>query len=583
MQTITIRTFIIIPLFTLLCACENQPAPEIVFYNGTVITMAENSDAASTRPDALLIREGVIVQVGGKRQVLAAAGPDAQQVDLAGATVLPGFIAAHTHPELSAYLHTLVDLSGFKHDSPEAVWAELQQAVAKTEPGDWIFCKGFDPILVHGLETPHITQLDEIAPHNPVVILSQSMHSAWANSAAFEAVGIDADTPGPAPGSHYEVDDNGKLTGFIVEVAAMQPFMQKALDTFDIKDNFKQVLRGYTQNGITSIGTAGVFGNDDKPLMLMRWFSAEDPGLLLRMLAMFGALPERETTVRNFVYLKAESPFEIPDKPERDDPGFQLIGIKIWYDGSPYTGSMYLSEPYLQSNLMQNGLGLPADNRGGAVLSRDVFREQLKTFHDRGWQLAIHTQGDQATREVLADMIPVLEQNPRSDHRHRLEHCLLVPPDIMQTIQVNGLTLSFHINHLYYYGPALENDIIGPDRAGRMLPLASAVEQHVRFTLHADQPMYPEEPLSLMATAVQRKTREGRTIGSDQSISAFQALRAVTIEAAWQLGMEDKIGSIEAGKLADLVILNQNPLDVEPNDLRTIRVLSTYIGGRKVE
>lgn len=567
------RSCILCSLAALL-TCGDPPPPELIFHNGTIVTMRSGNT-----PAAVHVRDGIIVHTGSEAEIFAAA-PNAQRIDLNGAVLLPGFIAPHTHPELSAYLHSMVDLSGFTHRSPDEVWAALRAAVDAAEPGAWIYCRGFDPILVAGLSGPTRQQLDAIAPENPVVILAQSLHTAWANSLVFQELGIDENTPDPGPASYYEkATDGSGLTGMIVEVEAMQPIMQAALPTFDIKQNFRGVFRDYARHGITSIATAGLFGQDDRPLMMLRWLSSEEPGPLLRTLAAFGFLPEREPAVRNFVYLKADSPFELPAGPEREDAKFQIVGIKMWYDGSPYTGSMYLREPYEQSTLMQKDLGVPAGSRGSSVVSRAEFREAAAKFHKQGWQLAVHTQGDQAAFEVVEELRDIVKLYPRSDHRHRLEHGLLIPAGIMPDIEANGLTLSYHINHLYYYGEALRASILGPARAESMLAVRSALDAGVIVTLHADQPMYPEDPLSLIATAVNRKSRDGRVLGAAQAIDVDEALRALTIDAAWQLGVETKLGSIEVGKYADFTVLDRNPLTVPKNELRKLQVIGTYVGG----
>lgn len=547
----------------------------MLFYNGNILTLTDVN-----MPEAILVQDGKIIGVGNMSSLLTRTSNELEMIDLKGKTLLPGFIATHTHPDLSAYLFSFVDLSGFKHSDPKEVWAELKTAVANAKEGQWIFCKGFDPILVPGLKSPHIDQLDAIAPKNPVVILAQSMHSAWANSKAFEEVGITAKTPRPSESSYFEIDAKGNLTGFISEVEAMNPFTSKALGQIDYKKNMVGVLNEYASHGITSIATAGLFGENDRPLTLLRYLSSENPSLFLKSLGLIGALPKRENFVRNFVYLKADSPFPIPEAPERTDPKFQIIGIKLWYDGSPYTGSMYLYEPYLASQLMQEGLGIQRGTYGNSVISRDIFKERLKTYHKKGFQLAIHSQGDRATQEVTDDIAKTLNEFPRQDHRHRLEHCLLLPISLTEDIRKLGITLSFHINHLYYYGDALRDEILGPNRANIMLPIRSAEKSGIRFTLHADQPMYSEDPLSLMETSISRKTRNGNSLGFNEHINRISALKALTIEAAWQLGMEKQMGSIEPGKFADLIILSENPLENKVDDLRKIKILATYIGGK---
>ncbi|MCB1174939.1 MAG: amidohydrolase [Leptospiraceae bacterium] len=559
-------------------ACSpTRPPAAVLFYNGTIITMA----SASPKAEAVYIQDGIIQAVGTEKDLRKLAAPDSIAVNLEGQTLLPGFIASHTHPELSAWLHSFVDLSGFKHSRPAAVWDTLHDAVHQARPGEWIFCKGFDPILVPSLQSPTIQELDKIAPQNPVIILAQSLHSAWGNTLAFEAAGITATTPDPGSGSYYEKDQQGQLTGFIAETEAMKPFTRAGLPHLDIKQNMVAVMQDYARSGFSSIVTAGVFGDDNKPLMMLRWLSAVDPGITLQIAGALGILPPRPALPRNFVYLKADTPMEIPSAPERDDPGFQIIGIKLWYDGSPYTGSMYLSEPYLDSSLMQAGLNLPPGSRGAPVLPRSKFRLLAEKYHQQGFQLAVHSQGDESSREVLSELNAILRSHPRPDHRHRIEHCLLFPPDLLQNARRNGFTLSYHINHLYYYGDALRADIIGAKRSQTMLPLASTHAAGVVFTLHADQPMYPEDPLSLMATAVNRRTRSGNESGREQAIPVQAALRALTLDAAWQIGMEKQLGSIEPGKYADFVILDRDPGTIQATDLRSLKVMATWTGGRQ--
>ena len=572
-------------IFFILLACGQQPAGEQVFYNGTVLTMqAPGTHSGNAgQAEAVLVRDGRIAMLGSRTKIFAAKSEAARLIDLQGATLVPGFIAVHTHPDLSAYLHSFVDMSGFTHRTPTEVWQALRDAVAAAEPGAWILCRGFDPILVPGLTSPDIQMLDRLAPENPVFILSQNMHAAWANSAAFRELGITADTPDPAPGSFYESDDEGRLTGFIAETAAIQPFSKAALASIDIKQNIIAVLRDYARQGITTIVTAGSFAPDWKPLMLFEHLSSERAGWFLRLLASVGVLPERFATVRHFVYLQPNNAEYLPDSPDNGDDFYRILGIKVWYDGSPYVASMFLDEAYMNSPLMQSGLGVQPGSTGEAKYSRVEFLKLVESYHRDGWQLAVHAQGDRATRDVLDFFDTMLKKYPRPDHRHRLEHGLLTPKASLDKMHSLGLTPSFHINHLYYYGEALANQIIGARRAEVMLPLASAERAQLKFSLHADQPMYPEDPISMLATAVQRRTRDGgQILGASEKISVERALRALTVDAAYQLHFEDKLGTIEVGKYADFVVLDKNPLELAPHELRTIQVRATYVAGRKI-
>ncbi len=559
-----------------LAGCGTSAPQEMIFFGGTVLTM---SDAHPGKVEAVLVRDGKIAALGSRDEILGQKTPATRLVDLEGRTLMPGLIAVHTHPDLAAFLHGFVDLSGFTCKSPDEVWERVRRAVRETKKGDWIFCRGFDPMLVRGLSAPDIALLDSLAPDNPLTILAQSMHSAWANSAAFAKMGITASTPDPAPGSFYEKDASGRLTGFIVETEAIRPFNAEVLKAFNIKQNILEVLKNYLANGFTSITTMGMYATDSKPFLLYEHLSTRHPRLVHRLLAFAGMLPERVPMVRHFMYIKHDTPFLIPDSVENGDDFFKVSGIKLWYDGSPYTGSMYIREPYLDSELMRKGLKIPSRHTGEPVIDRQVFFENIRKYHEAGWQLSVHSQGDRSTDEVLDVFEKVIAAAPANTARHRLEHGLLLPPELLGKMKRFNMTPSFHINHLYYYGEALRNDIIGPARAGRMLPAADAQKNGLVISLHADQPMYPEEPFSLLQTAVTRETREGMVIGGAHAIPVIEGLKALTIYSAWQLNMEKKIGSIEAGKYADLVVLDRNPLAVPASQLGSVRVMKTYVAG----
>ena len=167
--------------------------------------------------------------------------------------------------------------------------------------------------------------------------------------------------------------------------------------------------------------------------------------------------------------------------------------------------------------------------------------------------------------------------------RHRLEHCLLLSDSSMDKMKVLNISPSFHINHIYYYGRALREDILGEERSNKILPLLSAQNRGIKYSLHADQPMFESNPLRLIQTAVERQTKEGDTLGFDQGITTLNAIKAMTINAAWQIHMEDKIGSLKKGKYADFVILDKNPLQTPVSQIQDIEILKTYVNGNQVE
>jgi hypothetical protein len=242
---------------------------------------------------------------------------------------------------------------------------------------------------------------------------------------------------------------------------------------------------------------------------------------------------------------------------------------------------MLLDEPYLESKLCCCTLGIAPGTTGHVNFEPGEVSAVVERLHREGWQVLTHAQGDRGTREMLDVYEAALTAHERPDHRWRLEHCALIEPDQLERAARLGVVPSFHVNHVYYYGPELKADILGPERGERLMPIGSALACGHRVSLHADSPMYPPEPFRLIATAVTRRTRLGDAIAPGEAISVEQALRAVTIDAAWQLFADDRIGSLETGKLADLTVVDRNPLTISPETLCETQVLETWLGGRR--
>ncbi len=543
-------------------ADNKQNVADTLFTGGDIITV----DDANPFAEALAIKDGKIVAVGKQDAVFRWKGEHTKIVDLMGKTLMPGLVEPHSHPILSAYYYDWVDISGFNNPDHRTIMEKLRRAAEGKKPGEWVTAFGYDPILTPGLKALSADLLSEIAPDNPVFIMTQTMHTNYVNHKAFELAGVDRNTPQPGHGSCYVKDENGDLTGMLIETAACLPFYvvmpQKTLE--ESHRLIDAQIQRYARAGYTTVGAAGFFPILPNAVKIVQE-TVESGNCPIRMRG-YNILQELENT-------PAAEPWTGNDR-------YQNIGAKFWYDGSPYTGTMLLDDPYLESRFMQENLGLPKDNRGQHVLTKDELKTHIRKYHDRGWQISVHTQGDRAIRETLDVFEEVLAASPRKDHRHRLEHCALFAADQIKRAADLGITASWHINHIYYYGEALRDDIIGPQRTGRFMPIASALTCGLRNSLHNDSPMYPPEPFKLLRTAVTRRTRNNAVIAADQAISVSEGIKALTIHGAWQMFMENQVGSLEAGKLADLVILSENPLKVKPEDLDRIRPIETWREGK---
>jgi predicted amidohydrolase YtcJ len=509
--------------------------------------------------EAVAVKDGRVLAVGSSDDVLRHRTAATELFDLGEATLVPGLIEPHTHPDLCAQMYSWVDISGFARNHVDDVLRDLARARNETPTSDWIFAFGLDPMLTNGLGTWDRDRLDQLFPDHPAVIMIQSMHTIFVNSMALRLAGITDDTPDPPGGGEYLRDASGRLNGIVREAPAMNVFVRFFKQDAAV---YQQAMRDqydrYRTVGITSIGMPGTFTNTTtQPLFLE---------------------VARAAHIRTTSYVRAPQMKSLRAE-DRVGDRYRVGGVKLWYDGSPYSGTMLLDEPYLDSDLCCCTLGIEAGTVGHANFAGEEMVETLRDLARGGWQVLTHAQGDRGCREILDVYEQVLADVATNDHRWRLEHCALVSRPDLARMATLGVSPSFHVNHVLHYGPELRDHILGPERSERLMPISSAVEAGHRVSLHADSPMYPAGPLSLMRTAVTRRTRHGDQIAAHEAIAVQAALRAVTIDAAWQLGTDSDVGSIEVGKRADFAVLSDDPHSVASIDIDKIEVISTWLDG----
>lgn len=489
----------------------------------------------------------------------------AEVVDLRGRTLLPGFVDAHSHFPASGLLDPLVHL-GSPPVGPVADIEGLVQALSAragdSRRGDWIVGWGYDDTALADGRHPGRRDLDRVSTGNPVVVFHISLHVAAVNSRGLEALGFRDDSRDPE-GGRLRRDTNGVLDG-VLEEEAMRPALLATLVPSKVEGVLatRRAAASYLSRGVTTAQNGAAPGDQASGLAL---------------LSRLGLLP-----LRLVVWPEGDTALDLLDGRLRVDEGdpdwFRIGASKFIADGSIQAGTAYLREPY--HVIPANGAAGP-DGRGQPRIARDRLFEVVGRIHGADRQLAIHGNGDAAIDDILDAIAAAQSVHPRADPRHVIVHAQTARDDQLDRMRELGVIPSFFELHTWYWGDRHRDLFLGPQRAARISPLRSAGVRSLRFTLHSDSPVVPMEPLRMIAAAVSRRTASGAVLGEDERIDAMSALRAVTIDAAHQLFLDDVVGSLEAGKFADLVILDRSPLE-DAESATGIRVLETYVSGASV-
>ncbi|MFI0350844.1 amidohydrolase [Actinomadura sp. 9N407] len=537
---------------------------DLIFTGGPVVTVAPGAPEA----EALAVTGGVITAVGAAADVLALRTERTRMVDLGGRALLPGFVEPHGHPTSVALVLAppSVDVRPFVAPSGADVMDRIQRALDEAPAGTPLMCYGIDVLLQAGLTLPTMASLDALAPANPVVILSNSGHSAWGNSAMFALAGITRDTPDPA-GSQIVRGPDGALTGEVRETSAVvrmtRPVVEHGRAT--ILDRLRWSYDMHAAAGLTTVADLAYNPALDPAVAAL----AAEPGCPIRVRSYEVGTPET-----------AAGPGHAA--PGRSPAGalYEQIGMKLWADGTPWQGNIATTFPYLDTEATRR-LGLEPCHHGEMNYSPEQLTELATAFARQGWQVACHVHGDVSADAVL-DAFEYARASAPSDWRPRMEHCGALNPEQFARASELGVTVSLFIQHLYYWGDVLIDDLFGSEHGARWMSARSALDAGLRVSLHNDGQCSPADPLGNIATAVGRRTRgTGRVLAPEQRITVDEALRAQTLDAAWQLHLDDEIGSLEVGKRADLVVVSGDPRTVSLDELYELEVVTTYLGGRR--
>jgi predicted amidohydrolase YtcJ len=531
-----------------------MPSADLVI-RGTVLTVDDRQPTA----EALVVTEGRIVAVGNRADIESWIGPNTQTIDIGDGCVMPGFVEAHGHPLMEAIVLSdrMVDIRPVTLSGADDVVDAVKAEVAK-RGADGAYLNGWDPLLQNGLPEPTLAWLNGLAPRTPLVIVHNSGHKAYFNSAAAMGAGLTRDTPDPK-GASYGHDANGDLDGTAEEIQAVFSLLTGAIEPSDYPAMLHAELARLNRGGLTTCSEM-----------------AFDPVFRSVVEQMRGDL-----TVRLRPYEISNAAMTTDMTPDNGDDMLRQVGIKIWVDGSPWIGNIDLSFPYLDTEATRI-IGVTPGSCGCANYTREQLAEIVAAYFPKGWPMACHVQGDAGVDTILDVYEEALQRWPRDDHRLRLEHVGAISDAQLQRAHQLGVTCSIFVDQIHYWGDVIVDGLFGPEHGERWMPCGSAVKTGMRISLHNDPPVTPEEPLRNISVAATRVAPSGRVLGPAERLTVDQAIRAQTIDAAWQLFADDVTGSLEVGKYADLVVLSADPRAVPPEAIADLEVRATFLAGRQV-
>ena len=545
-------------------SCVEEPRADVIFFNGDIVTMVTEDEVQQ----AIAIKDGKILYVGSQEDLESYQGGSTEMIDLNGRTLLPGFIDAHSHFSLAMQTIDWANVSS----PPVSDIKSIDDIIARLKDhrhekslgaGEWVIGWGYDPDLLLDQRHPNKLDLDEAFPDQPVFLSHASGHLGVVNSAAIKLLGWSAETPDPQGGQIMRLENSREPSGLLAETAmhnvrALLPqpdsadLFQLATETFDF----------YAKNGITTINDG--FSTAEYVDMLERLSHSMDfPLDIIALVGFVDMATIFEKRTINF---------------HEYNNRLKYAGVKIIADGSPQGKTALMSDAYLTEVP-----GCAHDCKGIAVVQQEQLDALLHKLYGDGVQVYTHCNGDAAIDMYLNahDQAVSAHELDSKELRSVIIHSQFMRPDLIEQYAHYGLIPSYFTNHTFYWGDVHVNNL-GMDRAAYTSPIVSTVAADITYTNHTDYPITALDQPFLLWSAVNRVSRSGQVIGPEQRSSVYDALQALTIHAAYQYREEDIKGSLEPGKLADLVILSDNPLKIDPMQIKDIEIMATYKEGQEV-
>jgi predicted amidohydrolase YtcJ len=523
-------------------------APDLVVVNARVLT----SDTAAPRAEAFAVQQGRFTAVGSSSEVRNLATSRTTVIDAQRMTVVPGFIDAHCHPS------GVEELYGVNTNlrTVREIQSAIRQKAESSPPEVWVTGFMFDDTKLDRPLTR--TDLDEATSDHPVSVAHRGGHTNFYNSKAFELAGITAETPDPPDGRFFR--ENGQLNGRVAENARSVFGRVGKRETFSPEERRDRARKGmahmsklFNAVGLTSVHNAG---------------TSQDQILAYEDCRRGGELTHR-------AYMMIRSPAAFSGLKAANiytgfgDEWIRVGGVKFVADGSASERTMRMSTPYVGTT-----------DYGILTMTQEQLYEAIDDAHTHNFQVGVHANGDVTIDMVLKAYERALQKWPDPNRRHRIEHCTLITPDLVRRIKANGVIPTPFWTYVYYHGEKWKE--YGDEKISRMFAHRTFLDAGIRVPGASDYTPGPYDPLMAIQSMVTRKDYKGRVWGPNQKVTVDEALTIATINGAYASSEEALKGSITAGKLADFVVLEKDPHDVNPDEIMNIKVNRTVIGGTTV-
>lgn len=551
------KTFTIFVGLLVFVSCSNAPnEADLILSSSNVILMNADKDAA---PLSIAIADKKIIWIGSIKEGKKIEG---QHRDYGNQSILPGFIDAHGHASFVAFSTQVANIAS-KPVGPvnaiENIQLELKEFIDKgnLKPGEWVIGMGYDDSLLEEQRHPTRKDLDAVSTTNPIYLIHVSGHLGAANTLGLSLANITSESQDPSGGKIRREINSSQPNGVLEETAAY-PVQQLAMTSYkDPMGSVVKAMKVYASNGIT---TAQDGASNQSSIGLLQAANAQN--LLTLDVISFPiaqGVPDESIQSLNFGGYAGR---------------LKMGGIKLILDGSPQGKTAYITKPYLVPPHGQD-----EQYKGYPLIPQESVDQLINKYSMAEIPIMAHANGDAAADMLLE---AVRKSSISSDHRTVMIHAQTVREDQLDQMKKLKIIPSYFSSHTFYWGDWHRDSVFGNERASRISPTNSTLKRGMPFTVHNDAPIVPPDMIRLLWSTTNRLTRSGKVLGPDQRISTYDALKAMTINAAYQHFEEDIKGTIEVGKLADLVVLSENPLSMQTQDLLNLRVVATYSHGQEI-